>query len=610
MKHTRMLIPALIALISGLLLVAAKTSAASLPFLNGDGPSYSIDLTPANKSLTASIKDYIDEFRGASPPDESTPLYRLADKELDLIHKLLRSRGYYESIIDYQLNARTEEEDSKQPAITYNIETGPRVTVSQVNFNYPNGIESPGKHTLAIREGKPLIAQNVIDTLAQLRAIAEEKYCLLTIGLDYKTVISREDNTATVTFTLRKSPKVHFNEVSFEGLTDLSPDYLVTRLPFEKGECFSQKKLDRAKLELLQTNLLASANPVPRVEELSSPDGPIEETQPLDILFRVKERNHRTVSAGLEYSSDTDLGVMLGWEHRNLLGGAEKLNIEAGVNRIEQYISGTYTIPNFILENQDLTFITALSKEETDAFESKKVEGSAILSRQFNEEISATLGVAATESRVVEDGIEESFSLVSLPASLTYDSRNDILNPVRGWTATTSARPFVDISKEDTRFFQWTLSGATYLTAEEWFMQPTLAVRAASGSLTGASLEAIPADLRFYVGGGGSVRGYPYQSIGELTDGEPDGGKSYGEASAELRLKIKGNWGMALFVDGGYAYPTELPSFGDNFLWGAGIGIRYLTGFAPIRFDIAAPLNRRDDIDDPIQLYISIGQAF
>lgn len=141
-------------------------------------------------------------------------------------------------------------------------------------------------------------------------------------------------------------------------------------------------------------------------------------------------------------------------------------------------------------------------------------------------------------------------------------------------------------------------------------MQPTLAVRAASGSLTGASLEAIPADLRFYVGGGGSVRGYPYQSIGELTDGEPDGGKSYGEASAELRLKIKGNWGMALFVDGGYAYPTELPSFGENFLWGAGIGIRYLTGFAPIRFDIAAPLNRRDDIDDPIQLYISIGQAF
>ena len=605
-----MLTLVLIVLISGMSVAAAKTSAAAVPFINGDGPSYSVNLTPANKSLAASIKNYIDEFRSASPPDESTPLYRLADKELDLIRKLLQSRGYYDSRIDYQLNTQAREEESRQRAITYNIETGPRITVNQIHFNYPNGIEPPDKQKLAIREGKVLIAQNVIDTLAQLRTIAGEEYCLLTITLDYKTVISREENSATLTFTLRKSPKVHFGEVTFEGLTRLAPEYLATQLPFDKGECFSQKKLDQAKLELLQTNLLANVDPVPRTEALLPPETSTEDTQPLDIVFRVKERNHRTISTGLEYSSDTEFGVMLGWEHRNLLGGAEKLDVEVGVNRIEQYVSGTYTIPNFILENQDLTFITNLSKEETDAFESKKIEGSAILSRQFNQEISANLGVSAMESRVVEDGTEESFSLISLPASVTYDTRNDILNPVRGWTATASARPFVDIAKEDTRFFQWTLSAATYLTAKDWFMQPTLALRAASGSLTGTSLEAIPADLRFYVGGGGSVRGYPYQSIGELTDGDPDGGKSFGEGSAELRLKIKGNWGMALFLDGGYAYPTELPSFGQDFLWGAGIGMRYFTSFAPIRFDIAAPLNRRDDIDDSIQLYISIGQAF
>ncbi len=609
MKQTRMLTSALTALALGILIVTAKTDAASLPFINGEGPTYAVNLTPANKSLAGLIKSYIDEFRKASPPEESAPLYRIAEKELESIRRLLQSRGYYEPTVDYQISASAKTDRDKQPAITYNIETGPQITVSQIKLNYPRGIEPPDKQTLAIKEGKALVAQNVLDTRAQLKALAGEKYCLLNIKLDYKAIISREDNSATLTFTLEKSPAVHFGEVSFEGLTSLSPKYLETQLPFEKGECFSQQKLDLAKLELLQTNLLASADPVLQTEGLSGNE-PTEETQPLDILFRVKERNHRTFSAGLEYSSDTDLGVMLGWEHRNLLGDAEKLNVEAGVNSINQYVSGTYTIPNFILENQDLTFTIDLNKEETDAFESTRAESSAILSRQINDEISGTLGVAATESRVIEDGNEENFSLVSLPASLTYDNRNDILNPTTGWTATTSARPFVDIAKEDTRFFQWTLSGATYLTAEEWFMQPTLALRAASGALTGASLDAIPADQRFYVGGGGSVRGYPYQSIGELTDGDPNGGKSYGEAAAELRLKIKGNWGMVLFLDGGYAYPTELPSFGNDFLWGAGIGVRYLTGFAPIRFDIAVPLDRRDDIDDPFQIYISIGQAF
>ena len=42
---------------------------------------------------------------------------------------------------------------------------------------------------------------------------------------------------------------------------------------------------------------------------------------------------------------------------------------------------------------------------------------------------------------------------------------------------------------------------------------------------------------------------------------------------------------------------------------GVGVGVRYDLGFGPIRFDIAAPLNRRTG-DPPFQIYISIGQAF
>ncbi|MDC0002879.1 BamA/TamA family outer membrane protein [Porticoccaceae bacterium] len=45
-------------------------------------------------------------------------------------------------------------------------------------------------------------------------------------------------------------------------------------------------------------------------------------------------------------------------------------------------------------------------------------------------------------------------------------------------------------------------------------------------------------------------------------------------------------------------------------LWGAGLGLRYYTSFAPIRFDIGVPLNQRAEIDDSFQIYISIGQAF
>ena len=62
-------------------------------------------------------------------------------------------------------------------------------------------------------------------------------------------------------------------------------------------------------------------------------------------------------------------------------------------------------------------------------------------------------------------------------------------------------------------------------------------------------------------------------------------------------------------MDGGYAYPTKTPKIGDEFLWGAGIGLRYHTSFAPFRFDIATPLDKREG-DSDIQLYIAIGQSF
>ena len=95
-----------------------------------------------------------------------------------------------------------------------------------------------------------------------------------------------------------------------------------------------------------------------------------------------------------------------------------------------------------------------------------------------------------------------------------------------------------------------------------------------------------------------------------MTDGEPDGGLSFNEYAIETRMHFGDSWGAAVFVDAGYAYAKEVPSVGEQLLWGAGLGMRYYTSFAPIRFDIAFPLDKRDDIDDAFQIYISLGQAF
>ncbi len=91
-----------------------------------------------------------------------------------------------------------------------------------------------------------------------------------------------------------------------------------------------------------------------------------------------------------------------------------------------------------------------------------------------------------------------------------------------------------------------------------------LALRMAGGSLLGAELSDVPADRRFYSGGGGSVRGYAYQGIGpKNVDDKPTGGLSFAEFSAEMRFRITDTIGIVPFVDAGTVSNDTFPDFSE-----------------------------------------------
>jgi translocation and assembly module TamA len=137
-----------------------------------------------------------------------------------------------------------------------------------------------------------------------------------------------------------------------------------------------------------------------------------------------------------------------------------------------------------------------------------------------------------------------------------------------------------------------------------------LATGVTLGSIVGAETEEIPADERFYAGGGGSVRGYAYQSVGPLIGDVPTGGSSLIELTMEFRLKITERLGVVGFLDGGNVFTTKYPDIGEKLFWGAGGGFRYYTRIGPLRLDVGFPLDRRPDVDDRFQIYVSLGQAF
>ena len=86
------------------------------------------------------------------------------------------------------------------------------------------------------------------------------------------------------------------------------------------------------------------------------------------------------------------------------------------------------------------------------------------------------------------------------------------LDPARGYYLAAEVYPFYEAEFGNTAL-RSTLEGRVYFGfgAEERFV---LAGRAKVGSFAGAPAAESPPDLLFFAGGGGSVRGYAYRSIG------------------------------------------------------------------------------------------------
>jgi translocation and assembly module TamA len=125
----------------------------------------------------------------------------------------------------------------------------------------------------------------------------------------------------------------------------------------------------------------------------------------------------------------------------------------------------------------------------------------------------------------------------------------------------------------------------------------------------GAEQANVPRHQRFYAGGGGSVRGYDYQSIGPRDQfNRPSGGASLMEASLEWRQRVWGDIGAVAFVDAGSVGTGTSPDT-SNLRVGAGAGLRYYTPIGPVRVDVAVPLVKQRD-NSAFGLYVGIGQSF
>lgn len=533
--------------------------------------------------------------------DSLTPmlLKKHAEAELPELLKALHARGYYDATIRLKMV-----EESEPPRVVYLVAPGEAYRLQSRHIRLADRsrqITLPDIDAIAPAIGEVADADKLKEAADKIKSNISKNNCILWLEVKPILHLNPATQTADAEFEVDAGEDADFGDINLIGNTSVKKRFFQRKMPWKPGDCFHASQIEGMESSLLKSGLFSTA-------DVTHADAPDAEGQ-VPVTVTVVERFHRTVKAGVSYMTDEGPGVSAGWEHRNFFGNAEKLSINAVASTLEYSAGVDYTVPYFRHRDQTLTISSSIAREEPDAYTSTNANLRGMVERSFSGDLRAGIGLGYRLSRV-EDPINgsENYGLFFLPVYGAYDGRDDILDPKDGSILRVDAAPYVDTLGNSTQFVRSIASGSTYFHFPGEY-DTVLAMRGALGSIAGASTRNIPADVRFYAGGGSSVRGYGYEELAPRENGEIIGGKSLLEFSTELRVKMTKTIGGAIFLDGGNAFASEYPDFKEALRWGAGFGGRYYSDFGPLRLDVAFPLNKRSG-DSAFQLYVSLGQAF
>ncbi len=419
-----------------------------------------------------------------------------------------------------------------------------------------------------------------------------------------------EEARLDVSVAVDPGPKLTFGEVTVASDSAVKAPRIRQVAGIPRGETYSPQDLDKAAARLRAAGPFRSVTLTEA--EAPNPDGS------LDVEISVTDRPPRRFGFGAELTSDEGGTISSYWLHRNLFGGAERFRVDGKVRQL----GGASVEPDYTLSLRiekpavygpdTLFYATAeLSYEDEPDYLSETAGFGIGVNREFSDELTGDLGITLSRSRVTDlylpgNPVRE-LDVLSFPMALTWDTRDVALDATKGRYIEIGLKPFSLLSGQGGGGARLDLDLRSYRGFGE-DNRVVLAGRVQFGALSGLDAAEAPPDDLYYSGGGGTVRGQPFESLDADYNGTALGGRSFLGLSGEVRVDVTGNIGVVGFADAGYIGGESFYDGSGDWHAGAGFGLRYDTPVGPLRVDVAGPLT--ENTGNGAQLYIGIGQAF
>jgi len=619
-----------------------------------------------SKESPNKIFQFIHSFSSLGAPAAFLDL-TLIPEDIDNLTRFYYTNGFFKAQIEdyYSLDSAELTAD-----LTFIVNEGPQAIFGKIKLHgldsYPRSEYWQINERVTIREGQRYSQEGVLQSInGVLNYLKSQGYML-----------SKYDSTIVVKDTLidRAYVDIYFNLggkyyidsvdvlLGGEGKEQVEPAMIREITGIKNKEIFDVNRITQAQIRLYRTGLFSYVRLFPAIEEIKDTMVPVK----IDgNITRMNDLNPELVMNNIQNAFN--FGVGLEYNRKNFLGGARRFTSRAQIyyqdvlalnfDRIFSLISLSDTITtgttefkarieepyflgqpifgslelstliskvqylqvsnykgkvNFEFELPKFTFINGMN-----LFYAIEYNRQTLISTKFGNPwvdlMSAGLGGLFLSSHVDDvifpsDGSNYSF----------YLEEGNLFPYLFSKLFTGDYRSLLFLKSQATASFYFPLNEVNDLV---------FATKISGGYIATLSgnKEDIPYIKEFFVGGSNSVRGwgaraFPEQRSSDLNSNESNipGGRVMMEGSFEVRKKIGGYLGTAVFLDWGNSWKEVSHVKISEISVAAGFGFRFYTQIAAFRLDfgfkIYDPYDRTPIPDrrffDLMQFHFGIGEAF
>ena len=499
--------------------------------------------------------------------------------------------------------------------VSFLIEEGVQYKVSEITFSGELAEdEDKIRPRLGLSQGNIFSSFTLQSDIGKITDFYGDKgYAFANVTPDVR--FDKKDNLMIIDYSIEKGREVYIRNINILDNTRTRDHVIRRELSLQEQSLYSVSKLraaryETARLGYFEDNVEVITHRVEGAEDF------------LDVDIKVEERPTGFFSFGGGVSSVENFLFAGQIQESNLFGYGKTLSLDAQIGGVTKVLSLNYRDPYLFGTNWLLDISMYAHDRDYRDFE-RAAQGVSIgIGRRIKKYFQVRVFQEFSKQEVQNVRGDAQFVLsetdrriVSTGVGLSWDKRNNYLDPTKGFLLSTVVE-YAGLFAGNTDFIKYNA------TAKSWipFWKSTyFAAKANYGLLHLIDAgDDLVVEERFFLGGPNTLRGFRHRRVGpRRTTGTEGyviiGGVQQILASLDFVVPLSKTVGLkaVAFFDIGNSFDKDEFSFNPSDLKkDAGFGLRWISPLGPMKLDIGFPIGERLVDEEKYEIQFTVGNLF